>query len=107
MNIMLVAVSERTREIGVRKALGAKRRDIMAQFLVESSALSVAGAVFGIALGYGLAWVVRTLSPLPTSVALWSVVMSVLLGGGVGILAGIYPARRASLLDPVEAMRNE
>ena len=107
MNIMLVAVSERTREIGVRKALGAKRRDIMAQFLVESSALSVAGAVFGIALGYGLAWLVRTLSPLPTSVALWSVVMSVLLGGGVGILAGIYPARQASRLDPVEAMRNE
>ena len=107
MNIMLVAVAERTQEIGVRKALGAKRRDIMAQFLVESATLSVFGAAVGIALGFGLAKIVAALSPLPTSVALWSVVMSVLLGAGVGILAGIYPARRASLLDPVVAMRAE
>ena len=107
MNIMLVAVSERTREIGVRKALGAKRRDILSQFLVESTALSVAGAVLGVVLGYGLAWLVRSVSPLPTSVALWSVATSVLIGGGVGVIAGIYPARQASRLDPVEAMRNE
>ena len=107
MNIMLVAVAERTTEIGVRKALGAKRRDIMAQFLVESATLSLFGAALGIALGFALAKVVAAVSPLPTSVALWSVLMSLLLGAGVGILAGIYPARRASLLDPVVAMRAE
>ncbi len=107
MNIMLVAVAERTYEIGIRKALGAKRRDILAQFLVEAAALSVLGAMIGIALGFALARIVAAVSPLPTSVALWSVIMSVGLGAGVGILAGIYPARRASLLDPVTAMRAE
>jgi putative ABC transport system permease protein len=107
MNIMLVAVAERTYEIGIRKALGAKRRDILAQFLVEAATLSLMGALVGVGLGFALSKVVAAVSPLPTSVALWSVVMSVLLGGGVGIVAGIYPARRASLLDPVTAMRAE
>ncbi|MHB1223531.1 MAG: ABC transporter permease [Gemmatimonadaceae bacterium] len=107
MNIMLVAVAERTYEIGIRKALGAKRRDILAQFLVEAATLSLMGALAGVALGFALSRVVAAVSPLPTSVALWSVVMSVVLGGGVGIIAGIYPARRASLLDPVTAMRAE
>lgn len=107
MNIMLVAVAERTKEIGIRKALGAKRRDIMAQFVIESATLSLFGAAVGIGLGYLLSMAVAAASPLPTSVALWSVLMSVGLGAGVGILAGIYPARRASLLDPVEAMRAE
>lgn len=107
MNIMLVAVAERTKEIGIRKALGAKRRDIMAQFVVESATLSLFGAAVGIALGYLLSLGVAAVSPLPTSVAPWSVFMSVGLGAGVGILAGIYPARRASLLDPVDAMRAE
>jgi putative ABC transport system permease protein len=107
MNIMLVAVAERTYEIGIRKALGAKRRDIMAQFLVEAATLSAFGAILGIGLGYALSAVVRALTPMPTSVALWSVVMSVTLGAGVGVLAGIYPARRASRLDPILAMRAE
>jgi putative ABC transport system permease protein len=107
MNIMLVAVSQRTHEIGIRKSLGARRRDIMMQFLIESSTLSIVGACFGIALGAALAAAVRAASPLPASVAMWSVVLSVLVGGGVGVLAGIYPASRAARLDPVVALRAE
>ena len=107
MNIMLVAVAERTREIGIRKALGARRRDILAQFLVESATLSTAGAGLGIALGLGMAELVSALTPLPTSVAPWSIGVGVLLGAGVGIISGVYPASRASLLDPVIALRSE
>jgi putative ABC transport system permease protein len=107
MNIMLVAVAERTAEIGVRKALGAKRRDILAQFLVESATLSTMGSAIGVAAGIGISALIAWLSPLPTHVALWSVVVSVLLGAGVGILAGVYPASRASRLDPITALRAE
>lgn len=107
MNIMLVAVAERTHEIGIRKSLGARRRDILAQFLVEASLLSTLGAVVGIGLGFGLAKLVSAVSPLPTSVAVWSIGVAVLLGAGVGIAAGIYPASRASRLDPVIALRAE
>ncbi|HEX5436485.1 MAG TPA: ABC transporter permease [Gemmatimonadaceae bacterium] len=107
MNIMLVAVAERTREIGIRKSLGARRRDIMAQFLVESATLSILGAAVGIGLGWGLARLIATVSPLPASVALWSVGLSVALGAGVGIAAGIYPASRAARLDPITALRAE
>ena len=107
MNIMLVAVAERTREIGIRKALGAKRRDILAQFLVESSTLSLVGAALGVALGVGLSQAVAAVSPLPATVAPWSVAMAVIIGGGVGIVAGAYPASRASRLDPIYAMRQE
>jgi putative ABC transport system permease protein len=107
MNIMLVAVAERTREIGIRKALGAKRRDIMAQFLIEAATLSTAGAVIGILLGLGLAQLVAALSPLPATVAPWSIGAGVVLGAGVGILAGVYPASRASRLDPIAALRQE
>jgi putative ABC transport system permease protein len=107
MNIMLVAVAERTREIGVRKSLGAKRRDIMAQFLVESTTLSVLGAAIGVALGAALAKTIAAVSPLPASVALWSVLVAVVVGAGVGIIAGVYPASRASRLDPVVALRSE
>ncbi|HXY30777.1 MAG TPA: ABC transporter permease [Gemmatimonadaceae bacterium] len=105
MNIMLVAVADRTREIGIRKSLGARRRDILAQFLVEATTLSVIGAIFGIGLGVGLSALVAAASPLPASVAVWSIVVSVVLGAGVGILAGIYPASRAARLDPVIALR--
>jgi putative ABC transport system permease protein len=107
MNIMLVAVAERTREIGIRKALGARRRDILAQFLVEAATLSTVGAAIGITLGIGLAQVIAAATPLPASVAPWSIVAATLLGAGVGILAGIYPASRASRLDPIAALRQE
>jgi putative ABC transport system permease protein len=107
MNIMLVAVAERTREIGIRKSLGAKRRDILAQFLVESATLSVVGAAIGVALGIALSQGVAAVSPLPASVAPWSVVMAVVIGAGVGIIAGAYPASRAARLDPIFAMRQE
>jgi putative ABC transport system permease protein len=107
MNIMLMAVSERTREIGIRKALGARRRDILAQFVVESATLSAAGALLGIGFGLALAFVVNALTPLPAAVAPWSVVVGMALGIGVGIVAGVYPASRASRLDPIVALRAE
>jgi putative ABC transport system permease protein len=107
MNIMLMAVSERTREIGIRKALGARRRDILAQFVVESATLSVVGAMFGIGLGIALAFVVKAVTPLPAAVAPWSIAVGVLLGVTVGIAAGVYPASRASRLDPIAALRAE
>jgi putative ABC transport system permease protein len=107
MNIMLVAVAERTREIGIRKSLGARRRDIMAQFLVESATLSSLGALFGVGLGIAMAKIVALLSPLPAAVAPWSIVLAVGIGAGVGIIAGAYPASRASRLDPILAIRAE
>jgi len=107
MNIMLMAVTERTREIGIRKALGARRRDILAQFVVESATLSTVGAALGVGTGIGLAFVVRALTPLPAAVAPWSVMLGVGLGMAVGIIAGVYPASRASRLDPIQALRAE
>ena len=107
MNIMLVAVAERTREIGVRKALGARRRDILSQFLVESTTLSLVGAIAGILCGIGVAQAVKAASPLPATVALWSVIVAVTVGAGVGIVSGVYPATRAARLDPVAALRQE
>ncbi|MCU0620147.1 MAG: ABC transporter permease [Gemmatimonadales bacterium] len=107
MNIMLMAVAERTREIGIRKALGARQRDIMAQFIVESATLSTAGATLGIGTGILLALVVRTLTPLPAAVAPWSIALGVGLGIAVGMVAGVVPARRAARLDPIAALRQE
>jgi len=107
MNIMLVAVAERTREIGIRKSLGARRRDIMRQFLVEAATLSTLGAVIGIILGIVLAKVVEWKTPLPAAVAPWSIVLATLLGTVVGIISGVYPAKRAASLDPIEALRKE
>jgi putative ABC transport system permease protein len=107
MNIMLVAVAERTREIGVRKALGARRRDIILQFLIEAATLSVLGAAIGAGLGIGLSQLIAALTPLPASVAPWSLVAALVVGAGVGITAGIYPASRASRLDPIAALRQE
>ena len=107
MNIMLMAVSERTREIGIRKALGAKRRDIMAQFVIESATISTVGASIGIGLGILLAYTVKATTPLPAAVAPWSVGLAVFLGVAVGMVAGVYPANRASKLDPIDALRAE
>lgn len=107
MNIMLVAVAERTHEIGIRKAIGARQRDIRRQFLVEAATLSVVGSIIGISLGIGLAKLVAALTPLPASVALWSIGAAVLVGAGVGIVAGFYPATRAARLDPIIALQRE
>jgi len=107
MNIMLVAVAERTREIGIRKSLGARRRDIMSQFLVESATLSTVGAALGVLLGFAFAKLIAFVSPLPAAVELWSVVLGVSIGAGVGIIAGVYPASQASRLDPITALRAE
>jgi putative ABC transport system permease protein len=107
MNIMLVAVAERTHEIGIRKALGAQRRDILRQFLVEAATLSTIGAAIGISLGIAMAKIVAAVTPLPAAVAPWSIAAAIVLGAGVGIVAGLYPASRASRLDPVVALRQE
>jgi putative ABC transport system permease protein len=107
MNIMLVSVTERTREIGVRMALGARRSSILWQFLMEAMALTGAGGALGIALGVGIAKIVDALTPLPSTVPLWSVLLGLAFSCGVGLFFGIYPAVRASRLDPVEALRYE
>jgi putative ABC transport system permease protein len=107
MNIMLMVVSERTREIGLRKALGAKRRDIMSQVLTESITLSLCGGVMGIALGALLSTAISSLTPVPSAVEMWSVVLGVVITGLVGLFFGWYPARRAAMLDPIEALRRE
>ncbi|HTS88966.1 MAG TPA: ABC transporter permease [Gemmatimonadales bacterium] len=107
MNIMLMTVNERTREIGVRKALGATRRDIRRQFLVEAISLSTLGGLLGVLGGWLLAFLVSSLTPLPATITLWSVVVALLLGAGAGILFGVYPASRAARLDPIAALRVE
>jgi putative ABC transport system permease protein len=107
MNIMLVAVAERTREIGIRKSLGARRRDILSQFLVEATTLSTLGALIGIGLGLAGAKLIDLNTPLPAAVDPWSIVIATGLGLGVGIVSGVYPARRAARLDPIEALRQE
>ena len=107
MNIMLVSVIERTREIGVRLALGARQRDILVQVLVESATLSGLGAALGIAIGIGLGKAVDALTPLPAVIPMFWLIFAVTSGVVIGILAGVYPAMRASRLDPVVALRAE
>jgi putative ABC transport system permease protein len=107
MNIMLMVVSERTREIGLRKALGARRRDIVWQILTESVTLSIFGGIVGISLGFGLALIISKLSPLPAAVQPWSVVMGIGITALVGLFFGLYPAIQAASLDPIEALRRE
>jgi putative ABC transport system permease protein len=107
MNIMLMVVSERTREIGLRKALGAKRRDIMSQVLTESVTLSTAGGLVGILLGFFAAQAIAALSPLPARLEPWSVALGIGITAGVGLFFGMYPASRAARLDPIEALRRE
>jgi putative ABC transport system permease protein len=107
MNIMLMVVSERTREIGLRKALGAKRRDIMSQVLTESVTLSMVGGIVGIALGALFSTIISSLTPVPSAVELWSVALGVIITAAVGLFFGWMPARRAAMLDPIEALRRE
>jgi putative ABC transport system permease protein len=107
MNIMLMVVTERTREIGIRKAVGATRRDIQRQFLSESIMLAMGGGVTGVFVGWAVAQGVAVLSPLPARITPWSVVLALFLGAGVGVLFGVYPARRAAMLDPIVALGAE
>jgi putative ABC transport system permease protein len=107
MNIMLMVVSERTREIGLRKALGAKRRDIMSQVLTESITLSTFGGLVGIILGFAFAMLLAAVTPLPATLELWSIILGVGITAGVGLFFGAYPAARAASLDPIEALRRE
>jgi len=107
MNIMLVSVRERTREIGIRKAVGATGRDILVQFLIESVTLSVIGGCIGILLAAGIGVLLSKLTPLPTSITLWSVALAFSFSAAVGVFFGVYPAVKASRLDPIEALRYE
>lgn len=107
MNIMLMVVSERTREIGLRKALGARKRDIVWQVLTESTTLSVVGGIVGTALGFAVALLVAKFTPIPADIQLWSVVIGIGMTAVVGLFFGLYPAIRAAGLDPIEALRRE
>ncbi|HEY1986107.1 MAG TPA: ABC transporter permease [Terracidiphilus sp.] len=107
MNIMLVAVTERTREIGVRKALGARRHDIMLQFLIESATVSLAGGVIGVVAGIAVAKGITLAISFPSSVQIWSILVSLFVSAAVGLFFGIYPAYKASALDPIAALRAE
>jgi len=107
MNIMLVSVAERTREIGLRKALGARSGDILGQFLIESSVVSLVGGVLGIAIGWAITWIMSFWGGWLATVTTSSILLAVLFSGAVGVIFGLWPARRASLLNPIEALRYE
>jgi len=104
MNIMLVSVTERTFEIGLRKAVGARRRQILMQFLIESSLLTALGGVLGLLLASGISWAVRLSTPIPMTITIGYILLSILFSGGIGMIAGIYPAFKASRLDPIVAL---
>jgi putative ABC transport system permease protein len=107
MNIMLMVVTERTREIGLRKALGARRSDIMAQMLTESVVLSMLGGIVGTALGAAIGIAISTFTPVPAAIEPWSVALGIGITALVGLFFGLYPAARAARLDPIEALRKE
>jgi putative ABC transport system permease protein len=107
MNIMLVSVTERTKEIGIRKAVGARRLDILSQFLIESITISALGGILGILTGYSLAYLIAAYTDFPLFIQIWSVVLGVGVSSIVGIVFGVYPANRAARLDPIEALRSE
>jgi len=107
MNIMLVSVTERTREIGVRKALGARRKDILLQFLIESATMALAGGVIGVIAGICVAKTITLIIAFPSTVELWSIVVSLFVATAVGLFFGVYPAYKAAQLDPIVALRSE
>ena len=107
MNIMLVSVTERTREIGIRKALGATRRDILLQFLIESATISLVGGIIGVVFGIAAAKIITLAIAFPSAVAIWSILVSLFAATSVGLFFGIYPAQKASALDPIAALRAE
>ncbi|HEY3216629.1 MAG TPA: ABC transporter permease [Candidatus Eisenbacteria bacterium] len=107
MNIMLVSVTERTREIGIRKAMGARRRDVLTQFLVEATTLSLSGGLAGVAVGVGLALLAGAITPFPTAVSMPAVFLGITMSALIGVFFGSYPAWRAARLDPIEALRYE
>ncbi len=107
MNIMLVSVTERTREIGIRKALGAKQNDVMIQFLIESGVMALIGGFFGVLLGIGIGEGITQLIGFPTAIPAWVVVLALFVAASVGIFFGVYPARKAAMLDPIVALRAE
>jgi putative ABC transport system permease protein len=107
MNIMLVSVSERTKEIGIRKSIGARRSDIVKQFLAESTMLSLCGGAIGITIAFLLAKLVAVLTPVPTALPLMAVSFALAVSATVGLISGVYPAWRAARLDPIEALRSE
>jgi putative ABC transport system permease protein len=107
MNIMLVSVTERTREIGVRKALGARQRDVLLQFLIESATMALVGGVIGVLCGVMVAKLITVVIGFPTSVQLWSVILGLFMATATGIFFGVYPASKAAKLDPVVALRAE
>jgi putative ABC transport system permease protein len=107
MNIMLASVTERTREIGIRRSLGARRKHILLQFMAESAVLAATGGVIGVFLAYGVVWLVRALTPIPVKTPIGAVITSLCVSAAVGLFFGIYPAMRAAQLDPIEALRAE
>jgi putative ABC transport system permease protein len=107
MNIMLVTVTERTTEIGMRKAVGARRRDILLQFLIESSLLASVGGALGLILAYVIAVIIRGTTPIPMTITIGYILLALLASGGIGMISGIYPAHRAAKLDPIVALARE
>ncbi|MDH3236322.1 MAG: FtsX-like permease family protein, partial [Alphaproteobacteria bacterium] len=107
MNIMLVSVTERTREIGLRMAVGARRRDILIQFLIEATTLALVGGIAGVLLGVGAAYAIAEFAGWPTLIQTDSILLAVGVSAAIGVFFGFYPARRAAQLDPIEALRRE
>jgi putative ABC transport system permease protein len=107
MNIMLVTVTERTKEVGMRKAVGARRKDIMLQFLIESALLASVGGAFGLLVGYGIAIIIRSTTPIPMSITIGYIFLALATSGGIGIISGIYPAHKAAKLDPIVALMRD